>query len=49
MLLVLRQPDKNRWTEGGKEEFLLYNLQKGEERGYFQRKIREMGYTLGTD
>lgn len=49
MLSVLRQPGKNRWVEGGKEEFMLYHLQKGEERGCFSRNIREMGYTLGTD
>lgn len=33
MLSVLRQPEENRWTEGGKEEFLLYHLRKGEELG----------------
>lgn len=49
MLLVLRQPEENRWIEGGKEELLLNHLRKREERWCFWRKIQKTVRTLGTN
>jgi len=49
MLSVLRQPEENRWIEGGEEGFLLNHLRKGEKRWCSQWKIWKTGHTLGTN